>query len=524
MSMTHQVLARKWRPKTFSEVIGQQHVVQALQNALDRDHLHHAYLFTGSRGLGKTTIARILAKSLNCEQGVSSKPCGECAACQEIDNGRFVDLYEIDAASRTKVEDTRELLDNVQYSPTKGRFKVYLIDEVHMLSNHSFNALLKTLEEPPAHVKFLLATTDPQKLPATVLSRCLQFHLMLMTPEQISGHLATILQAEKVNFEQPALHLLSKAANGSMRDALSLLDQAIAYGNGTVNEAETKTMLGTIEPTTLYQILTALAAQNANDILAGVNQLAAQGIDFARALADLLSMLHQIAIAQAVADAPVNEFDAAQIHQLAQQIKPEETQLFYQIGLIGQRDMNLAPSPRAGFEMTLLRMLAFIPDTGESQSIKTTSKTTTVSNTTTANASATATTALTNIVWEDVLPQLSLSGAALALAQHCAVKNCQDNHLTLAIKTQQKPLLQDKYSKRINEALNNYYGQNIILKIEISDNELSTPAAIAEQKAASKQQAAEEHIKNDAQVQQLMQAFDAKVIAGSITAHEDNLH
>jgi DNA polymerase-3 subunit gamma/tau len=360
--MSYQVLARKWRPKSFSEMAGQEHVLKALINALDRNRLHHAYLFTGTRGVGKTTIARILAKCLNCDKGVTSTPCGVCSPCQQIAEGRFIDLIEVDAASRTKVEDTRELLDNVQYAPTAGRFKVYLIDEVHMLSNSSFNALLKTLEEPPPHVKFLLATTDPQKLPATVLSRCLQFNLKNMSPERIVKHLDFVLGEEQVGFDEPALWSLSRAADGSMRDALSLTDQAIAYGSGQVRDADVTMMLGTIDQNAVYRLLLALAAQNGAQLLAEVALMAEHAADFGSALEEMLSVLHRLAIAQSVPAALDNSHgDKQRIIELASQMAAEDVQLFYQMGLAGRRDMPMAPDARSGFEMLLLRMLAFKP-------------------------------------------------------------------------------------------------------------------------------------------------------------------
>ena len=360
--MSYQVLARKWRPRVFREMVGQEHVLQALINALDHNRLHHAYLFTGTRGVGKTTIARILAKCLNCETGVSSEPCGQCGSCREIAEGRFVDLIEVDAASRTKVEDTRDLLENVQYAPSRGRYKVYLIDEVHMLSNSSFNALLKTLEEPPPHVKFLLATTDPQKLPMTILSRCLQFNLKNMNPERIVKHLQFVLEKELVPFEERALWHLGRAADGSMRDAMSLTDQAIAYGSGKITEAEVSTMLGTIDQAAVYEIVTALAALDGRALLAAVEAMSEQAPDYASALAEMLSMLHRIAIAQALPEAVDNSHgDRERIMQLAQQLPSEDVQLFYQTALLGRRDLPLAPDPRSGFEMVLLRMLAFKP-------------------------------------------------------------------------------------------------------------------------------------------------------------------
>ncbi|OLU14771.1 hypothetical protein BVH01_16835 [Pseudomonas sp. PA1(2017)] len=360
--MSYQVLARKWRPRSFREMVGQTHVLKALINALDSQRLHHAYLFTGTRGVGKTTIARIIAKCLNCETGISSTPCGTCSVCREIDEGRFVDLIEVDAASRTKVEDTRELLDNVQYSPSRGRFKVYLIDEVHMLSTSSFNALLKTLEEPPPHVKFLLATTDPQKLPVTVLSRCLQFSLKNMPPERVVEHLNHVLGAENIPFEDDALWLLGRAADGSMRDAMSLTDQAIAFGEGKVLAADVRSMLGTLDHGQVYGVLHALIEGDARGLIEAVRQLAEQGPDWSGVLAEMLNVLHRVAIAQALPDAVDNgQGDRERVLQLAQALPAEDVQFYYQMGLIGRRDLPLAPDPRSGFEMVLLRMLAFRP-------------------------------------------------------------------------------------------------------------------------------------------------------------------
>ena len=360
--MSYQVLARKWRPADFAGMVGQEHVLRALGNALDRDQLHHAYLFTGTRGVGKTTVARILAKCLNCEEGVSARPCGVCSACREIAEGRSVDLIEVDAASRTRVDDTRELLENVQYAPTRSRYKVYLIDEVHMLSQHSFNALLKTLEEPPPHVKFLLATTDPQKLPATVLSRCLQFNLKNMPAGQIVEHLRTVLGAEGVEAEEPALWLLGRAAAGSMRDALSLTDQAIAFGGGRLVEAEVRDMLGTVDRDHVFQLLDAVAAEDAAGLLAVAGAMEAQALDFAAALETLLAVLHRLALAQAVPEALDPEMgDIERLRELAGRFSAEDVQLCYQIALNGRRDLPLAADPRSGFDMVLLRMLAFRP-------------------------------------------------------------------------------------------------------------------------------------------------------------------
>jgi DNA polymerase-3 subunit gamma/tau len=360
--MSYQVLARKWRPRSFNEMVGQTHVLKALINALDSQRLHHAYLFTGTRGVGKTTIARIIAKCLNCETGISSTPCGVCSICKEIDEGRFIDLIEVDAASRTKVEDTRELLDNVQYSPSRGRFKVYLIDEVHMLSTSSFNALLKTLEEPPPHVKFLLATTDPQKLPVTVLSRCLQFSLKNMPPERVVDHLSHVLTAEQIPFENDALWLLGRAADGSMRDAMSLTDQAIAFGEGKVLAADVRAMLGTLDHGQVYGVLHALLEGDARGLIEAVRHLAEQGPDWNGVLSEMLNVLHRVAIAQALPEAVDNgQGDRERVLELARVLPSEDVQFYYQMGLIGRRDLPLSPDPRSGFEMVLLRMLAFRP-------------------------------------------------------------------------------------------------------------------------------------------------------------------
>lgn len=361
--MSYQVLARKWRPQIFSELVGQQHVVAAISNALDNNRLHHAYLFTGTRGVGKTTIARIFSKSLNCEKGVSSKPCGVCSTCQEVEQGRYIDLLEIDAASRTKVEDTRELLDNVQYKPSRGEFKVYLIDEVHMLSKHSFNALLKTLEEPPPHVKFLLATTDPQKLPVTILSRCLQFNLKALSREQIVGQLQHILERENIPFESAALQKLARAAQGSMRDALSLTDQAIAQGNGQVSDGLVLDMLGLMDKNQVLRLLNAIGQKQADDVMEQVEHMAMQAVDFEQLLSELMSLLHQVALTQLVPEACKLETTSAKaIYQLAKSIAPEQVQLLYQIAIQGRKDLKFAADSRVGLEMTLLRMLAFVPD------------------------------------------------------------------------------------------------------------------------------------------------------------------
>jgi len=361
--MSYQVLARKWRPKNFKEMAGQDHVLQTLVHALESDRLHHAYLFTGTRGVGKTTIARILAKCLNCEQGVTAVPCERCDSCREIAEGRFIDLIEVDAASRTKVEDTRELLENVQYAPSRGRFKVYLIDEVHMLSTHSFNALLKTLEEPPPHVKFLLATTDPQKLPVTILSRCLQFNLKNFMPDKIVDYLQTVLIAEQISFEEPALWHLARAAHGSMRDALTLLDQAISFGQGTVSDSSVQALLGTPSQLVVFRILQGISSRNAADLLACAAEIAEHNANYYQLLENLLSVLHRTAIAQVLPRAVDNSNgDRKNILELASKLSPEDIQLYYQIGLKAQKDFSMAPDLQMAFEMFLLRLLAFTPE------------------------------------------------------------------------------------------------------------------------------------------------------------------
>jgi DNA polymerase-3 subunit gamma/tau len=364
--MSHQVLARKWRPRAFDQLVGQEHVVRALSNALTQGRLHHAYLFTGTRGCGKTTLARILAKCLNCETGITATPCGACSACQQIEAGRFVDLIEIDAASYTGVDNMREVLENAQYAPTAGRYKIYIIDEVHMLSKSAFNAMLKTLEEPPAHVVFILATTDPQKVPVTVLSRCLQFNLKQMPPGRVAEHLRYILDQEGVPCDAGALNLLARAAAGSMRDALSLTDQAIAFGGGAIREQDTRDMLGTVDQGYLFPIIEALADHDGARLMREAEAIASRGLSFDAALQDLGLLLHGMALAQTVPDALGEDVpERERLVELARRVDPESTQLYYQIAGLGRRDLEWAPDEYAGFSMTLLRMLAFAPDAGE---------------------------------------------------------------------------------------------------------------------------------------------------------------
>ncbi|HYF97411.1 MAG TPA: DNA polymerase III subunit gamma/tau [Coxiellaceae bacterium] len=516
-ALSHQVLARKWRPRQFSQVVGQEHVVKALTNALNQNYLHHAYLFTGTRGVGKTTIARILAKCLNCETKISAEACNTCSNCVEIDSGRFIDLIEVDAASRTKVEDTRELLDNVQYLPTKGRFKVYLIDEVHMLSGHSFNALLKTLEEPPPHVKFLLATTDPQRLPATVLSRCLQFHLLPMPHEQINTHLQQILKEETVEFDTTATQLLAKSADGSMRDALSLLDQAIAFGNGHVKAAEVKQMLGTIDDQHLLGLIQALAQRDINLLLEYIKALADLGTDFKQALAELLELIHQLAILQF---APNYAEANPRLQDFIKTFSANELQLFYQIVLMGQNDLNLAPSPRIGFEMCLLRLFAFEPQSNHNPNTETVA---TAPKTNIPSSKPIAARTPEQNDWSSLLKTLKLTGPTLALAQHCALKSMNESKLELLLDPKHALLRNPKHDQRIAEALKQYFDRPMSVSIELASDSLSTtPAVIKQAQDQAKQNAAEQAIHSNQKIQAMIEAFDATVVKDSIMPNDVN--
>ena len=527
--MSYIVLARKWRPKRFTDMVGQEHVLRALTNALETGRVHHAFLFTGTRGVGKTTVARILAKSLNCETGVTANPCGVCAACREIDEGRFIDLIEVDAASRTKVDDTREMLDNVQYAPTRGRYKVYLIDEVHMLSNHSFNALLKTLEEPPPHVKFLLATTDPQKLPVTVLSRCLQFSLKRLSANLIGERLKLIAAAENLEFAPAAAALLARAAEGSMRDGLSLMDQLIAFGGGALNEANTRLMLGTIDRGHVTRILEALARQDGPALLAQVQALDQDVPDYDRALMELAAFLQRVAIVQIVPDAAQQdeEFDADALSSLARALSPEDVQLYYQIALGGRRDLAMAPEPRIGFEMCLLRMLAFRPEIAGDA-------TTTVSPTPVAARASparpsppapvagTAPTAtlrpatLDAANWAAVVEAANLTGMARQFALNCVPASFDGTLLRLnfdeAAAHQRTPQMEE----RLVQSLSGYLGKAIRIAFESAEAALVTPArrrVLAEQ---DKSQRAAAAFEEDPTVKSLRERFGAEIDAASV--------
>ncbi len=549
--MNYQVLARKWRPQNFAEMVGQHHVLRALKNALESGALHHAYLFTGTRGVGKTTVARILAMCLNCETGITSTPCGVCSACCDIREGKFPDLIEVDAASRTKVEQTRELLENVAYAPTRGRFKIYLIDEVHMLSTHSFNALLKTLEEPPAHVKFLLATTDPERLPPTVLSRCLHFHLKNMPAAMISAHMAHILTAEQIAYTLDALDLLAHAAQGSMRDGLSVLDQAIAYGAGQINVHEVRELLGHIDPQVILHILTALQQKDAQSLLQALQTGIALGADYQALLDEFITVLHQIALMQML---PHAEADQA-LASFAQHFSPEDVQLFYQIAVNGRKDLPWVANPRLGLEMILLRMLAFYPSEAPKVQDAYPNEHLAIA----PRAQVTAPLPVVSPVpppviqapkplpippvnqeapkpiapvvnapsdkhtlagksWAEMSAQLGLTGLAMALASHCVLKSVQDTGVQLALAPQHAPLLNSSSATRMETALSEYLGYSIRLKISLEETFEETLAAQQTRVQQQAQHAAEVDIKADPKVLALVQRLGAQVLTESITS------
>jgi len=534
--MAYQVLARKWRPSNFKQLVGQEHVSQSLIHALQHERLHHAYLFTGTRGVGKTTVARILAKAINCENPQDSNPCGQCAVCRDFEQGRFMDLIEVDAASRTKVEDTRDLLDNAQYAPNQGRYKVYLIDEVHMLSGHSFNALLKTLEEPPPHVKFLLATTDPHKIPVTVLSRCLQFNLKRLLPDQIATQMRFILGEEQISFEDPALALLARAADGSMRDGLSLLDQAIVYGSGSVKLSDVTGMLGTVAQQPVDDMLRALAAQDGKQLLTLTAAIAELTPDFADILQQMLRVLHRVALKQQLPDFVDQEFDKSLLDHLSQSLSPEDVQLFYQIGLIGQRDLPLAPDPRTGFEMVLLRMLSFRPQA--MKSAPPISKPAANNQQQTPNRSASAKPQPSTIAesgstnpihqpgttaqnspssdnWQTIIAALNIGGRTRELANNCVLDNIDEHNCRLLI----DPSFQrvgNIAEEKLREALQKHFARPLKLHISVQTSQQMTPALEMQKAREDRQQTAVDTINTDPNVQALKDTFGARVMPGSI--------
>jgi DNA polymerase-3 subunit gamma/tau len=530
------VLARKWRPKNFAQLAGQEHVVQALTNALSQNRLHHAYLFTGTRGVGKTTIARIFAKSLNCESGITATPCGVCSACTEIDSGRFVDLMELDAASNTQVDNMRELLESALYAPSSGRFKVYIIDEVHMLSKSAFNAMLKTLEEPPAHVKFILATTDPQKIPVTVLSRCLQFNLKQMPPALIVSHLKYVLGEEKIPFENGALNLVARAAQGSMRDALSLMDQAIAYSSGKVDESLVRTMLGAIDQGYLFDFLQTLRTGDGAGLLRIADDMAIRSIAFEAALQDLATLLHRIALAQTIPQAIAeDEPERVRLMELAQQFTPEEIQLNYQIVIHGRKELDLAPDEYAGFTMTLLRMLAFAPNSAGDKALQTPPRVApviakvSVSGALSLNAPKLVATesratyqavsdSSDNLDWNTLLTQINVQGMARELAKNSVLTSFIEGRMVLSLAPQHKLLQSNKLAvDKLQAVLSEYFAKPIKLAIELgASKDVATPAAVEQHEKHTRQQQAEAAIKQDAFVREAQAHLGAQVIESSI--------
>ncbi len=525
--MSYQVLARKWRPRNFTTLVGQEHVVRALTHALDQKRLHHAYLFTGTRGVGKTTLARILAKALNCETGITSNPCGVCSACTEIDSGRFVDLIEIDAATNTGIDDMRGLQDNAAYAPTRGRFKVFVIDEVHMLSKAAFNSMLKTFEEPPEHIKFILATTDPQKIPVTVLSRCLQFNLKQMPREAIFAHMERILKEESTGFEAAALRLIAQAAQGSMRDALSLLDQAIAYAGGKVSEEAVRAMLGAIDQDYLLKLLDALAEQDLNSMLAIAREMESRSLSFDGALQDLATLLHQVALAQSVREALGTELpERERILGLAQKFDAEELQLYYQIALYGRRDLPLAPDEFAGFSMSLMRMLAFRPveaggapaKAAPARRVAATGGDAMSAVGVSAAARPAARVAAREFdgQWPTLANQLRLSGFAKQLAQQSELRSFDGESVELGLPASAKQLAEKVYQDKLRAALQEHFGKPIALKIVIGQITGNTAALQAQSEREARQGKAVDAIQGDAFVRDLMDTFDATIVNDSV--------
>ncbi len=541
--MSYQVLARKWRPKQFDELVGQEHVVKALTHALDSGRVHHAYLFTGTRGVGKTTIARIFAKSLNCERGMSAHPCGECAICKAVDAGRFVDLIEIDAASNTGVDDVREVIENAQYAPAQGRYKVYLVDEVHMLSKSAFNALLKTLEEPPDHVKFLLATTDPQKLPVTVLSRCLKFGLKRLLPEQIAGQMRMILGQESVGFDDGAIEALARGADGSLRDGLSLLDQAIAHGGGALRTDDVRAMLGTIADNDVGALLRALADSDGKALMDEADRVAGLSPDFAVVLEQLATALHRIQLRQLVPGFAGDEAEREVLDVLAVEVDPEDVQVWYQFALQGRRDLSLAPDVRSGFEMTLLRMLAFRGGgsgaAGEERQMPARERAPTVRAEVVVSkppapppvmrhshgvAGAPAPPAPPKAPapriegladWEAWIQRAGLGGPVGLLAQHAMPKSFEGHVLTLALKPEHMIFCSDALCKQLQDKLGEAIDRSLRVRI-VHEAVAETPATRAAKARSDEQAAAERALADDPFVQDMQRQFGAQIIPESI--------
>ncbi len=553
--MAYQALARKWRPHRFSEIVGQDHVVRALTHALESDRLHHAYLFTGTRGVGKTTVARILAKAMNCASRQAAEPCGECLMCRELDEGRCVDLVEVDAASRTKVEDTRDLLDNVLYAPTQGRYKVYLIDEVHMLSTHSFNALLKTLEEPPPHVKFLLATTDPQKIPVTVLSRCLQFNLKRLTPDQIRGQMENILHSEQVGFEANAVKSLARSADGSLRDGLSLMDQAIVHGGGTLTESTVAAMLGTVARRPVFELLDALLDQDASTVLDLIEALDQHAPNYGDVLQQMLILLHHAALGQWAPDAIRRDEDAERILTLARRAQAEDLQLFYQIGLIAQRDLPLAPDPRTGFEMALLRMLAFRPAPESFGTGARTAQTGPLEAPAASLRSAAAQPALVvaeapkpfpaeppaaapllpsagqtqepaptptaslsgaSLDWPALIRAMGLTAMTRELANNSVLMTLDDQSCVITLEPRLQHLRSARAEAALEKALQQHFSRPLKLQVRLEEPRTETPADQQQRQQQERQAAAERAIEQDESVRGLQAVFEARIVPGSI--------
>ena len=532
--MSYQVLARKWRPRLFRDMVGQDHVLKVLVNALDSDRLHHAYLFTGTRGVGKTTLARILAKCLNCETGVSSEPCGRCSACTGIDEGRFVDLIEVDAASRAKVDETRDLMDNVQYAPTAGRYKVYLIDEVHMFSKHSFNALLKTLEEPPAHVKFLLATTEPKKIPITILSRCLQFNLKRLGVQQIEAQLNKILVEEEIPAEDSCARQVAVAADGSMRDALSLLDQAVSYGDGRLGSAQVREMLGTIDSEDLGALLADIIGRDAAAMLGRIDRMAELSPDFDAMLSGLLAILHDTAVAQVLPEG--SDLVDGTCRDFARRLDREAVQLYYQVALNGRRDLQMAPDPRTAFEMTMIRMLAFQPwqasgaaETGSGRDAGSSTGPETAepavkeqtgdrpSHSRDRLEQSGGRPALAgNDDWHQLISAMALDGLAKELASHCTLQEYRGDRISLNLHPDQEHLAATSQKDKLQAALSSRFGAAIRLAITVEKSVDETPAQRKDRKDIEMKQAALEAVENDPDVKLFVETFDATIDKESI--------